>query len=147
MGAFQRYVVDASVALKWFLQEEDEDAVEQALALLTHPPQHPLLSSPFVQPVHFVAEVAAVLTRLKPQEAENDLNDLLALDFQTADSPTILAKAVALSRQYQHHLFDTLYHAVALCMPNTTLVTADQRYFRKASGEGSIVLLDALPIH
>ncbi len=37
-----------------------------------------------------------------------------------------------------HHLFDTLYHAVALGTPATTLVTADLRYFRKARRFGAI---------
>jgi hypothetical protein len=30
------------------------------------------------------------------------------------------------------HLFDTLYHAVALSVPGAVLVTADRRYFAKA---------------
>lgn len=45
-----------------------------------------------------------------------------------------------LSRRLGHHLFDTLYHAVAF-EENTTLVTADERYYNKASVLGSIMLL------
>lgn len=147
MDRAARYVVDASVALKWFLRDRDDEAsTEHALALLKQRRDFPALKAPFVQPVHFVAEVASVLARVKAEEAEDDLADLLDLDFQIENSPTIYRKAVALSKQYQHHLFDTLYHAVALSVGDATLVTADERYFRKACGEGSIVLLNTLSI-
>lgn len=43
--------------------------------------------------------------------------------------------------RYQHHLFDTLYHAVALHTPNAVLITADARYHAKARLEGQISLL------
>jgi len=39
-----------------------------------------------------------------------------------------------------HHLFDTLYHAVAL-EEGATLVTADAAYFAKAKDLGGIELL------
>jgi predicted nucleic acid-binding protein len=64
-------VVDASVAVKWFLaahpQEQDTDL---ALKILE---QSVLGFLTFVQPPHFVAEVAAVLMRLKPADARDDL--------------------------------------------------------------------------
>jgi len=41
----------------------------------------------------------------------------------------------------RHHLFDTLYHAVALNTAGATLVTADRRYYEKASGFGRMTLL------
>ena len=37
-----------------------------------------------------------------------------------------------------HHLFDTLYHAVALEHEDALLVTADERYHEKAAGYGTI---------
>jgi predicted nucleic acid-binding protein len=40
----------------------------------------------------------------------------------------------------RQHLFDTLYHAVAL-ETGATLVTADERYYETARGEGNITLL------
>ena len=147
MAQQTRYVVDASVALKWFLREEDEADAAQALALLESPPDQPLLSPPFVQPVHFIAEVAAVLARLKPADVHADLSDLQALDFQIADSAAIYDKAIELARQFDQHVFDTLYHAVALDTPGGVLVTADKRYFRKAASAGRIVMLDQLSLH
>lgn len=46
------------------------------------------------------------------------------------------------SMRYQHHLFDTLYHAVALHTPGAVLITADARYYAKARLEGQISLLE-----
>lgn len=51
------------------------------------------------------------------------------------------ATALDLTVRYQHHLFDTLYHAVALHTPGAVLITADERYYAKARLEGQISLL------
>ena len=133
------WVIDASVALKWFLRfRAEEDHVPQAIALLEQ-----TLSgvAEAVQPPHFYVEMAAVLAREKPDTAREDMNDLLQLDFRVAEGPELYALAIDLSRRYGHHLFDTLYHAVALLHPGAVLVTADRRYFAKAQKEGRIVLL------
>ena len=62
-------VVDASVAVKWFVAGDwalQEDHVDNALALLQATAQG---SIQLLQPPHFLAEVAAVLARLKPRSA------------------------------------------------------------------------------
>ena len=57
-------VVDASVALKWFLNVGDgEPDRDQALTLLSCVDDERVQ---LVQPAHFIAEVAAVLARAKP---------------------------------------------------------------------------------
>jgi predicted nucleic acid-binding protein len=40
-----------------------------------------------------------------------------------------------------HHLFDTLYHAVALQSSDTFFITADTQYLRKADKLGHIIEL------
>jgi predicted nucleic acid-binding protein len=94
-----------------------------------------------VQPVHFIAEVTAVLGREKPNGAIDDLLDLMDIECRVVETPEIYAAALTLAVRYQHHLFDTLYHAVALQTAGATLVTADRRYFVKARREGQMVLL------
>jgi predicted nucleic acid-binding protein len=96
---------------------------------------------PMVQPPHFAAEVAAVLARLKPTDAQDDLLDLLQISYRTLASPEAYLTGLDLAMRYQHHLFDTLYHAVALHTPGAVLITADKRYYDKARTEGQIVLL------
>ncbi|MBK7005912.1 MAG: type II toxin-antitoxin system VapC family toxin [Burkholderiales bacterium] len=132
-------VVDASVAVKWFLHgNPDEQHTDLALRLLE---QSVLGLLPMVQPTHFVAEVAAVLARLKPTEAQDDLFDLLDISFRTLSSPEAYSTALELAMRLDHHLFDTLYHAVALQTPGAVLVTADRRYYDKAQHLGQIAWL------
>ena len=138
-------VVDASVAVKWFLHgRPDEQHIDLALRLLE---QSVLGFLPMVQPTHFVAEVAAVLVRLKPADAQDDLIDFLDIRHRTLASPETYATALDLAMRYQHHLFDTLYHAVALHTPGAVLVTADERYYNKARLEGQITLLEDFRIN
>jgi predicted nucleic acid-binding protein len=127
-----KIVVDASVALKWFFQE-DEDHNDEAIALL--------VGYQLIQPPHFIAEVAAVLARKNPIEADLDLADLLEIEMAIADEPTIYQQAIRLSIDLNHHLFDTLYHAVALETNGALLITADNVYYEKAKHLGRIKLL------
>lgn len=127
-----KIVVDASVALKWFLQD-NEDHCDKAIALL--------IGNRLIQPPHFIAEVAAVLARKKPAEADQDLADLLEVEMAIADEPPIYQQAIRLSIDLNHHLFDTLYHAVALETKDALLITADNVYYEKAKHLGRIKLL------
>lgn len=133
-------VIDASVAVKWFLSfKPDEGDADRAMLLLRYVAGKQMTAC---QPPHFLTEVAAVLAREKPSEAHDDLLDMMALDFQTIADADVYATAVDLAVQYQHHLFDTLYHAVALHTPNACLITADRRYYDKSKGAGCIALLE-----
>jgi predicted nucleic acid-binding protein len=96
---------------------------------------------PVLQPVHWLVEVGAVLARLSPETAEDDLVMLQALELPVDDSPTVLGRACRLAIDLEQHLFDTLYHAVALELPDATLVTADDRYLRAAAQHGRILRL------
>jgi len=134
-------VVDASVAVKWFAEGDwalREDHTEQALELL-RASKHGVLD--FYQPPHFLAEVAAVVSRLKPDSAQQYIDDLAALDITWAAPTVAYSRAIELACQLDHHLFDTLYHAVALSVPGAVLVTADRRYFAKAEHLGQIAWL------
>ena len=57
----------------------------------------------------------------------------------------MLKRAADLSIALNHHLFDTLYHAVAL-EEGATLVTADETYYGKAKDLGSVELLAGFAI-
>jgi len=132
-------VADASVALKWFLTDSlAEDHTDIALVIFE---AAVLGRIQLLQPVHFIAEVAAVLARVKPDEAKSDLLDLIAIERLTVDGPEVYTRAVSLATQLRHHLFDTLYHALALETPSAIFVTADRRYFDKAQHLGQIAWL------
>lgn len=130
-------VADASVAVKWFVREGEPDA-GVALALFAAVRER---SVRLVQLVYWIAEVSAVLARIRPRTAEADARALCALSVTTVQRATVYARASRLAVDLDHHLFDTLYHAAALETPGAVLVTADDRYARKAEGLGALVRL------
>lgn len=134
-------VVDASVAVKRFAfgdWAQREDDIDPALDILRASSGEGV---EFFQPPHFLAEVAAVLTRLDPDRAQQNADDLAAMNITWAEPTFAYAKAIELARLLNHHLFDTLYHALALTIPGAVLVTADRRYFDKARHLGQIAWL------
>jgi predicted nucleic acid-binding protein len=135
-----KVVLDASVIVKWVLPDSDDEAdIPRALDLLA------AIRSGDVEPLqppHWLAEVAAVVTRLRPEIAETTLDLLDAMELPVAADLMIYKRASRLAADLDHHLFDTLYHAVAL-EREATLISADGRYFRKATHLGAIVALEA----
>ncbi|MBI4985340.1 MAG: type II toxin-antitoxin system VapC family toxin [Rhodocyclales bacterium] len=137
-------VVDASVAAMWFLRfRRDEEHAQSALTILAGIDDGRVR---MLQPPHFIAEMGAVLACEKPQEALADLADLMAVEFEQAGDPVLYETACTLALRLGHHLFDTLYHAVALHTPGAVLVTADRKYFDKARTVGDIAYLPDLAL-
>ena len=135
----KRLVVDASVAIKWLIPQQPEEAdVPQALALLQKVEAGEIQLH---QPPHFIAEVMGVIARICPEEAPDILNDLLYTEMRREEDSEIYATATQLSIRLSHHLFDTLYHATALHTPEAVYLTADERYYDKAKDLGRIASL------
>ena len=132
-------VVDASVAVKWVLGdargESDVPAANQVLLRVRDGEVR------LVQPPHFMLEIAAVLARESPGSAARDLAELQLVEMSVVDEDTIVGAALDLALRHRQHVFDTLYHAVALSRPHALLVTADERYWRAARREGRIARL------
>lgn len=130
-------VVDASVVIKWLLQDPEREAgTEKATRLME------LVTTgdqPVLQPTHWLVEVGAVLARESPGTATDDVGMLTALELPTTDGPEVLQRGVALAVELKQHLFDTYYHGVALETPDCILITADERYLRAARAKGRIV--------
>lgn len=133
-----RLVVDASVALKWFMTErpDEQNVAEAALVGKSIETSRAELFAP----PHWIAEIISVLARLDPPAVDGALTTLGSLEYVTICDQLAMRRAADLAIKHRHHLFDTLYHAVAL-ETGATLVTADERYFTKARGEGGIELL------
>jgi len=133
------WVIDASVIVKWFLTDaEDESDIPIALELFQALRNDKIN---VLQPAHWLAEVAAVVTRLRPDHAEEVISLLDAMELPVCNNPVVLNVACRLAKTYNHHFFDTLYHAVALSQEDVTLVTADLVYFNKVRQEGKIIPL------
>jgi predicted nucleic acid-binding protein len=132
-----KLVVDASVAIKWFVGAIEEQQVAQADAVAAAIERS---ETELLAPAHWVAEVIAVLARRDPRLVDRAL---LILDDMTPTpihGMAVLKRAADIATALGHHLFDTPYHAVALEVGGT-LVTADEVYFNKAHHLGAIQLL------
>jgi predicted nucleic acid-binding protein len=130
-----KLVVDASVALKWILNDPArEPDTAAALVILEGvvTGKHRLFA-----PAHAIGEVLAVVARQSLNSALGALSQMRALNAETVDDDAVYQRAAELSHRLKHHLFDTLYHAVAR-EKGATLVTADDRYFGVAKQDGAI---------
>ncbi len=138
------WVVDASVVVKWALRgQESESHQDQALALLQDIQQG---NCQVLQPPHWLAEVGAVLTRLAPEHSLDLFRAFLAMELPMTTEWVVYEEACRLATDLNHHLFDTLYHAVALQTPNAIFITANTQYFRKANELGHIMELKKFPL-
>jgi predicted nucleic acid-binding protein len=137
------FVIDASVTLKWLLADAaDEQDVDKALALLDAIEKS---GEQMLQPSHWKAEVLAVIARRAYDRVPLSIAFIDQPIFEFISGNAVLDRAADLSHRLNHHLFDTLYHAVAL-EHGATLITADERYFAAASAEGAIERLRDLKV-
>jgi len=135
-----RLVIDASVAVKWFFHNKPgEQDGKQALSILQSLQTGEATA---IQPPHWVVEAMSVFSREAPPFAEEALEVLKVLDLPVSTETAAYSLGARLSRQLKHHMFDTLYHAIAL-ENEATLVTADDAYFAKACRLGNIKMLTA----
>jgi predicted nucleic acid-binding protein len=131
--------VDASVTLKWLFPHRDGEAhVRQAMTVLGHIRRGRVA---VLQPPHWLAEVAAVVSRLEPRRAVEAVEIFHAMEFAISDEPEVYQRACELAIALNQHVFDTLYHAVALSQSEGLFVTADERYYRRAIDAGQVTLL------
>lgn len=114
-------VVDASVALKWVLEEPGSDAAEE------------LLEKDLAAPSLWLLEAANALWRrtvrgeLTPAEATERLTELTKAPVASVPLEQDLPEAMSLSVQLNHPVYDCLYLALARRL-ETYVVTADTRF-------------------
>jgi predicted nucleic acid-binding protein len=133
-----RLVIDASVGVKWVIRDPQIEAdANKAVAILRGIRARTIEA---IEPQHWVAEILSVIARARPQRVPLMLGILSTLSFIEIRQYATYRRAADLSIALNHHLFDTLYHAVAL-EEGATLVTADAAYFGKAKDLGGVELL------
>lgn len=130
-----RLVVDASVVIKWIVPDRPgEQDVARARVLLDVIEHH---GAAVLAPPHWSIEVMSVIARLSPAKIDRaltligEVNPIIVRDYRS------LRRAAQMAADLHHHLFDTLYHAVAMEM-EAILVTADDAYYDKAAPLGAI---------
>ena len=130
-------IPDASVLLKWVLRSDDEEARDRALQLKT---AWLAGACEVAVPTLWVFEVGNVLGQKQPAAADKLLGALLDLRMPETAPAAYSAEIFRLMRTYQVTCYDAAYHALAVARGGTML-TADQRYVRKAAGAGHLRLL------
>jgi predicted nucleic acid-binding protein len=123
-------VLDASVAAKWYVRENDS---ERAQALI----DRGLL---FAAPDIFFAEVANALRKQHREDGQLDaasvrlaVDDLLRVGVESVSSSILLQRATEISLTLNHPVYDCLY----LCLAerrNTVVVTADKKLCGRVGG-------------
>lgn len=114
-------VIDASVALKWVLDEPGREAADG------------LLDDDLVAPVLWLIEAANALWRrtemgeISAQEAQERLAELANAPVASLAVEPHLASALALATELKHPVYDCLYLALAIDR-DTHVVTADRRF-------------------
>jgi hypothetical protein len=124
-------VVDASVAFKWLVSEEGTDRAQALLGAAGS-----LLGPDIVY--HEIASGLAKRCRsgVLSLERASEALALVARHFDELVPTRALAiRALGLSLELDHHLFDCIYLALA-AEKRTTLVTADTQFVKKARAAG-----------
>ena len=140
-----RLVLDASVAVKWFLSTE-EPLKEQALDLQT---RHERGEIEFIIPDLFWAEVGNVLwkavrqRRCSARDAEESLRRAKLLGLRAVPSVELVEEAFAIARKHDRTLYDSLYLALAISR-RATLITADERLAKATAAYLPVKWLGAL---
>ena len=115
-------VVDASVALKWVLLEEDRD---RAISLLTEDE----LIAPDLLHVECANALAMRVRRglIRAVDASDALHVILNAPVLIRPAASLVSKAYDLSLELERTAYDSLYLALALA-EGAVLVTADGKF-------------------
>ncbi len=123
------YVVDASVAVKWFVAEEDS---KRAVDFLQH-------AGRLIAPELVVIEVATALSRrervgeIPPGQAQADLETLPNYFDALLPAWPDARKALEISLNLTHPFSDCLYLALAMRLGHR-FITADKDFATKVMG-------------
>jgi predicted nucleic acid-binding protein len=121
-------VVDASVAVKWFVPEDLEDEAD-ALAGRADLCAPDLIFSE-VGNALWGRAARGLITRT---DADRGLEALEAVDLTVVESPPLARRALAIACALDRPIYDCVYLACAERL-GAPLVTADSRLLRKVSG-------------
>jgi predicted nucleic acid-binding protein len=141
-----RLVLDASVAVKWYLPAAQEPLSSEAFLLLR---DYKSARVDLLVPGLFFAEFANILwkacwhRRCDAATADFAIGEVLRARFRTISSSSLVEEALQLARLYNRTVYDCLYIALAI-RTNTQVVTADERLANAVAGHLPVVWLGIL---
>jgi predicted nucleic acid-binding protein len=139
------YVLDASVAAKWYLPPRDETLVEESLHLLD---AFTTGQARFLVPGLFWPEMGNILwkaagrKRISRESAAAALRLMQELRIATHPCQPLLSDAFAIASKYQCTVYDSMYAALAVATQRP-LITADERLANTLAGHFPVRWLGA----
>ena len=140
------FVLDPSVAVKWFLSPKDESLSAEALALYEEFLERKIN---FIVPDIFWAEVGSAfwkairLGRFQKTTAQEAITALLKCALPTFSIEMLLERAFLIATTFDRSVYDALYVALAL-QSGAELITADERLANALAAHFPITWLGAL---
>lgn len=128
------YVIDAGVAVKWFIPEDDSAIAHRLLTRYLRG-----LDTP-IAPDLLISECGNVFWRrcrqgdFTPEEATEHIADLLTLDMPLIPASSLVQSALRLALHHQRSVYDALYLSLSE-ERGCPLMTADERFFNAVSSQ------------
>jgi predicted nucleic acid-binding protein len=139
----KRYVVDASVILKWVLGNEREADQVHAMELLQAWGDG---RCELAAPSLWIYEAGNILGRLLDRDAQEKMEMLLGLGIRNIEPLPVTARMIfSWMKQHAVTFYDAAYLAAAYDL-DAILVTADQAFARKLGADKHICLLQDLKL-
>jgi predicted nucleic acid-binding protein len=141
-----RWVVDASVAVKWCVSSQEEKFAAQAEQLLD---AYDRGKCQLLVPDLFWPEMANALWKAVWKQkidhawAQKAYSKVADLDILTVDSFGLISEALLLAARYQRTVYDSLYVVLAQSA-GAELVTADERLANAMAARFPVTWLGAL---
>lgn len=128
------WVVDSSIAVKWFVEEEH---TEEALRIFDD-----LLSGAKIlwAPDLLISEFTNVMWKrvlagdIDEAFAVQSVRDLLQIDLKIVESRELVSSALELAVQFRRTVYDSLYLALSLRL-ECPIITADRRLYKAVHPE------------
>ncbi|MDP2645909.1 MAG: type II toxin-antitoxin system VapC family toxin [Desulfobacterales bacterium] len=134
----KKYIVDASVILKWVLEKEKEPDIDQAAGLL-HAWEKGAVG--IAAPSLWTYEVANILGRILPDEANQKMKLLLDLQIDVVECSEQMIKQCFTWMKEQHVTFYDAVYLAAAYATDAVLLTSDEKFREKMKKDDRICLL------
>jgi predicted nucleic acid-binding protein len=119
-----RYVVDASVAAKWYFEEEHSAEAARLLAEDTFD----LLAPDFIRLEVAAAWKRVIRAEIEPEKAEEILRELGNVPIELVPTVDLVASALTIALQVRRTVYDSIYLAHAI-QSGAPLLTGDRKLF------------------
>jgi len=120
-----RYVVDASVAAKWYFEEEHSAEAARLLAADTFD----LLAPDFIRlEVAAAAWKRVIRAEIEPEKAEEILRELGNVPIELVPTVDLIPSALTIALQVRRTVYDSIYLAHAI-QSGAPLLSGDRKLF------------------